>query len=122
VYRSGALQNLIQVTQDYKINLLAVQEVRWRERSIIEKKFCVIYYGYDDKHKIFGTAVLVRKRIRSRVIDFKSIDKRMCAIRIRVNLKTVAASVPMHQRRKGVKVRRNQFYERLERTYKQCPS
>jgi hypothetical protein len=28
----------------------------------------------------------------------------------------------MHQRRKGVKERRNQFYERLERTYKQCPS
>jgi hypothetical protein len=28
VHRSGALQNLIQATQDYKIDLLAVQEVR----------------------------------------------------------------------------------------------
>jgi len=28
IYRRGALQNLIQVTQDYKVNLLAVQEVR----------------------------------------------------------------------------------------------
>jgi hypothetical protein len=46
----------------------------------------------------------------------------MRAISIRINLKTVAASVPMHQRRKGVKGRRNQFYERLEKTYKQCPS
>jgi hypothetical protein len=27
--RSGTLQNLIEVTQDYKIDLLAVQEVRW---------------------------------------------------------------------------------------------
>lgn len=43
-------------------------------------------------------------------------------LELEVDLKTIAASVPMHQRRKGVKERRCQFYERLERTYKQCPS
>jgi uncharacterized protein YbgA (DUF1722 family) len=37
LYRSGALQNLIEVMQEYKIDLLAVQEVRWLGRSIIEK-------------------------------------------------------------------------------------
>jgi hypothetical protein len=109
VPRSGALQNLIQVTQDYKIDLLAVQEVRWLGRSIIKKKDCVIYYSYYDKHPIFGTAVFVSKRIRSRVIDFKPIDNRLCAIRIRVNLKTVTESVPVHRRRKEVKERRNYF-------------
>jgi hypothetical protein len=35
-YRSSALQNLIQVKQDYKINLLAVKAVRWLERGILE--------------------------------------------------------------------------------------
>jgi hypothetical protein len=85
VPRSGALRNLIQVTQDFKIDLLAVQEVRWLGRSIIKKKDCVIYYSYDDKHPIFGTAVFVSKRIRSRVLDFKPFDNRTCAIRIRVN-------------------------------------
>jgi hypothetical protein len=109
VLRSGALQNLIQVTQDYKINLLAVQEVRWLGRNIIKKKDCLIYYSYDDKHTIFVTAVFVSKRIRSRVIDFKPIYNRMCAIRIRLNLKTVAASVTVHWRRKEVKERRNYF-------------
>ena len=80
VHRTGALQNLIQLTQDYKIDL---HEVRWLGRSIIEKKVCVIYYSYDVRHLIFGTAVFVRKHIRSRVIDWKPIDKR---IRIRANL------------------------------------
>jgi hypothetical protein len=32
----NALQNQIQVTQDYKTDLLAVQEVRWLGRSITE--------------------------------------------------------------------------------------
>jgi len=38
LYRSGSLQNLIEVTQDYKIDLLAVQEVRWLGRSVIERR------------------------------------------------------------------------------------
>ena len=37
VYRNGTLQNLIEVMQEYKIDLLAVQEVRRLGRSIIEK-------------------------------------------------------------------------------------
>ena len=56
-------------------------------KEYYRKKVCVIYYSYDDRHLIFETAVFVRKRIRTRVIDFKPIDKRMCTIRIRVNLK-----------------------------------
>jgi hypothetical protein len=43
VYRSGSLQNLIQVTQDYRIDLLAVQEVRWLGRSVIERR--IANYG-----------------------------------------------------------------------------
>jgi hypothetical protein len=36
LYRSSSLQNWIQVTQDYKTDLLAVQEARWLGRSITE--------------------------------------------------------------------------------------
>ena len=82
----------------------------------MEKKDCIMYYSYDDKRKIFGTAVFVSKRITLRVIDFKPIDKRMCAIKIRVKFKNFSCICAMQQRRKRVKERRNQFYERLERT------
>jgi hypothetical protein len=81
LYRSGALWNLIQVTQDYKTGLLVAQEIRWLGRSIIEKKHCTIYYSCDDTQQIFGTGFIVSKRIRSRVIDFKPVDKRMCVLR-----------------------------------------
>ena len=37
-HRSGALQNLIHVTQEYKIRLLVVQEVIWLGRSITKKE------------------------------------------------------------------------------------
>ena len=53
LYRSGKLQKLIEITQEYKIDLFAVQEVRWLGRSIIEKG-CRIYYICDDDENIFG--------------------------------------------------------------------
>jgi hypothetical protein len=48
LYRSGTLQNLIQITQEYKIDFLAVQEVRLLGLCIIEK-YCRIHYCCDDK-------------------------------------------------------------------------
>jgi hypothetical protein len=39
LYRSGSLQNLIEVTHDYyKIDLLSVQEVRWLGRIVLERR------------------------------------------------------------------------------------
>ena len=52
LYRTGTLQNLTELMQEYKIDLLAVQEVRWLGRSIIEKDFR-IYCSCDDKKKYF---------------------------------------------------------------------
>ena len=39
LYRSGIPQNLIEIRQEYKIDLLAVQEVRWLGMSIIGKDY-----------------------------------------------------------------------------------
>jgi len=52
------------ITQDYKFDLLAVQEVRWLGRSIIEKD-CRIYYSCDDEENIFGAGFIASKIIRS---------------------------------------------------------
>jgi hypothetical protein len=69
-------ENLIKVTQDYRIDLLAAQEVRWLGRSI--EMDCRIYYSCDDEN-IFGAGIIVSKYIRSRVNNFKPIDMRLGA-------------------------------------------
>jgi len=80
-------QNLIQVTQEYKIDLLAVQEVKWIGRNTIEKKDCRIYYSCDDKQYIFRTGFTLSKCWRSREIDFKPTDSRTYVLRIRGKFK-----------------------------------
>jgi len=120
VYRNGALQNLIEVMQEYKIDLLAVQEVRWLGRSIIEKD-CRIYYSCDDEKNIFGAGFIASKHIRSRVIISKLFDMRLWMLRIRGEFKNysfIYAHVPTQGRVKDGRI----GYIRLKRMYKQFPS
>jgi endonuclease/exonuclease/phosphatase family metal-dependent hydrolase len=85
------------------------------------KKHFTIYYSCDDKQHTFGTGFIVSKPIRSRVIDFKPVDKRMCVLRTRGKFKNysfICAHAPTEEKNEREK---DQFYERLERTYEQCP-
>jgi hypothetical protein len=38
LYKCGALRNLISIIQEYKIYILAIQEVRWIGQNILEKE------------------------------------------------------------------------------------
>ena len=78
LYTAVTLQNLFKVTQEYKIDLLAVQEVRGLGWSIIEKD-CRIYNSCDEEENIFGAGYIVRKRIRSRVINSNPTEMRLGA-------------------------------------------
>jgi hypothetical protein len=51
--RSGVLRNLVEVTQEYGIDLLVLQEVRWLGKTILEKKICMVYTSSHDKRNCF---------------------------------------------------------------------
>jgi hypothetical protein len=64
---------------------------------------------------------IVSKCIRSRVTDFKPLDRRMCVLRMRGKFKNyifICAHAPMEEKSER---ENDQFYERLERTYKISP-
>jgi len=80
--------------------LLAVQEVRWLGRSVIEKD-CTNYYSSDDEEHMFGFGFIFSKHISSKVINFKPIDMRHCGLRIRAEFKNysfICALVPTDEK------------------------
>jgi exonuclease III len=83
LYRCGALRNLISIIQEYKIDILAIQEVRWLGQNILEKKEGTIYYSYHNQTHQFGTGFMVNKNMKHLVIDFQPIDMRLCKFRLR---------------------------------------
>jgi len=65
---------------------------------------------------------IVSKCSRSRAIDFKTIDRRICVLRMRGKFKNcifICAHAPMEERSER---ENNQFDEQLDRMYKICPS
>ena len=98
------MQNLNEVTQEYKIDLLAVQEVRWRGRSIIGKDCRIQCSCDDDDENIFEADFIVSKHNRSRIIIFKPIDMRLWVLGIRGEFKNysfICAHVLTKEKSKG---------------------
>jgi hypothetical protein len=116
LHRCGELRNLIEVIQEYGIDLLAIQEVRWLWKRILEKKNCTVYYSCNDKQHCYETGFIVNNHLSTWVINFKPIDMKICVLRIKgkfQNDRFICVHAPMEEKLKGKK---DQFYESLERT------
>jgi hypothetical protein len=101
-------QNLIQVTQEYKTDLLKVQEVRWLGRSTTEKKDCRIYNSCDDNIFVEQALLLVNAGDQEKLILSLLIGGHVC-LELEVNLKIRASSVPMLQWRKTSEREKDEF-------------
>jgi exonuclease III len=55
LFRPGTLKNLIQELKKYKINIAAVQDMRWKGNDTFDSDdYTICYSGSSDKN-IFGT-------------------------------------------------------------------
>jgi exonuclease III len=67
----------------YDWDVIAVQEVRWKGQGVLTGRDYHIYYsGSTDKHE-YGSAFLVKSKLKTLVMDFQPHGERMCKIRIR---------------------------------------
>jgi exonuclease III len=122
LYRCGALRSLISTVQEYKIDILAIQEIRWVGQNILEKKQCTIYYSCHNKIHQFGTGFVVNKNMKHLVMDFQPINMRLCKLRLGgkfYNYSIFSAHAPTEDKDANEKYT---FYDRLEKEYKNAQS
>ncbi|KAM0725800.1 Craniofacial development protein 2 [Formica fusca] len=121
LYRTDAFRELKEECQKYRWDVVALQEVRWPGRGMVEGKDYVLYYsGGEHRHEL-GTAFLIRKKYLDAIMDFRPIDERLCVLRIRgryYNTTLVNAHEPTKE--KDIQVKED-FYEKLERACDQSP-
>jgi hypothetical protein len=79
LYRCVALRNLISIIQEYKIDILAILEVRWIGQNVLEKKEGTIYYSCHNQTHKFGTGFVVNMNMKHLVI----VCMRFCKLRLR---------------------------------------
>jgi exonuclease III len=104
--KRGALRNLDKVLQEYKIDITALQEIHWIGQGIVERRNNNIYYSYHKSKHEFGCGFIVSKRVKHLVIDFISIDHRICTLRVKGrfnNLSLIYAHVPTEEKNEDIK-------------------
>ena len=106
VYKIDALRNIINVAEEYGIQVLAVQEVQWIGSGVLDKTEYTFYYSGHSKTRQFGTGFLVSRKIRHLVIDYVPISMRLCKIRIRGRYHNYSRLVHTRQQRIKTQVRK----------------
>jgi exonuclease III len=76
---------LIKQLSAHKADIVALQEIRWTGSRILEKQDCTLFYSCDNKEHILGTGLLVSKRIKCLILDFKPTTPRICTLRMGEN-------------------------------------
>lgn len=83
--RPGAVIELETELNKYKIQIAALQEVRWKESGEIKLKNGSIFWkGRRDKHAE-GVGFYVHKSLRDAVLEFEEISSRLARIRLNTN-------------------------------------
>uniref|UniRef100_A0A8D8XD96 Craniofacial development protein 2 n=1 Tax=Cacopsylla melanoneura TaxID=428564 RepID=A0A8D8XD96_9HEMI len=106
----------------YNFDLLAVQEIRWQGQGRIDKKdFSLIYSGPNMKTGLFGTGFLINKTVRGSILDYQTVNDRICKIRLKGkfrNVSIVSVHAPPDEKSEDEK---DSFYETLDEVLSHIP-
>ena len=106
---------------EYRLDITAIQEMRWIGEGVIEKKNHMVFYSCHNKEHIFGTGFIVNKRRKHLIMDFQSKSHRLCRLRIRgkfFNYSLICAHAPTEEKNDEDK---DSFYDELDEVYNECP-
>lgn len=121
LFRKGALRNIMNVVGEYKLDILAIQEIRWTGKDVIEQRLGTIYYSCGESHH-FGTGFVVGKYMKQHVLDFIPVDERICILRVKGrfnNYSLISVHAPTEEKEDSAK---DTFYDLMEKAYDSCPS
>jgi exonuclease III len=66
LYRTGALNLLLEQLEKYKISIIAIQEIHGKGNGLLEKRGHTTFYSCDVKVHQFGTGFIVKNLCNTR--------------------------------------------------------
>jgi exonuclease III len=120
----GGLRITINDLRKYKIEIAAIQEMKWNKLTpqAFKSNGYNIYTSSLANNLESGTAFLMDSKFNHMVKNFTPINERLCVIRIKgrfFNYSLINIHSPTNDSEEEAK---DQFYEQLERAYAACPS
>jgi Reverse transcriptase (RNA-dependent DNA polymerase)/Endonuclease/Exonuclease/phosphatase family len=117
----GRMEEVGMEMERYKIGILALQEVRWSGEGRIDKEKYSMLYGGEDKQGKNGTAFMVDRALRDKIMEFKRINGRITYIRIKNTVANISIVNGYAPTEKDEIEEKEMFYEKLEQTCENIP-
>jgi len=109
------MQEISKEMMKYKIDIIALQEIRGQGQGRIDKPDCTLLYnGSEEKTGQLGTGFMINKAMKGSLLDFEPQNNRICKIRLKGrfrNITVISAHAPTNDKHDQEKER---FYENLE--------
>ncbi|XP_073976796.1 uncharacterized protein [Rhodnius prolixus] len=105
----------------YKIDVVALQEIRWSGHGRVDKKAYSLFYSGAKKAGQSGTGFMITKEMRRNLLLFEPISDRLCKMRLKGrfrNLTIISAYAPTENSDEDEK---SSFYLQLERSLQAAP-
>jgi hypothetical protein len=97
LYRAGAVNEWVKEMDKYKIDVCAVQEIRWPGKgTVITKNYMILYSAHKSDKCEFGRGFYISKYIMDELLDFEPTSERIYKLRVKLkyyNLMLVSTNV-----------------------------
>jgi len=78
------MNTIAEEVEKYKMDAVALQEIRWKGKGVIRKsKFTMYYSGNEDRQGNRGVGFIVSKKVNKLVLGFLPICERICTLQIK---------------------------------------
>ena len=119
--KPGRMQEVAEKILQTDLQVVALQEIRWKGKGQIKKDKYNLYYSCkEDQTGHLGTGFIVKKEITKNVMGFEPINERICKIRLKGkyhNTTLINIHVPKEEK-DDVK---EQFYAELQQVQEKVP-
>lgn len=119
-YEEGALKHLVEVMKKYKLDILALQETKQRDKVTMEVEGYMFFNSGVDNRNL-GVGFLINSKLKKEVVEFEGFSDRVCKLRIRGQfrkLSLINVHAPSEEKEIETKVK---FYEELNKIMEEIP-
>lgn len=118
---AGKMEEIALELEKYKIDIAAIQEIRWKGNGAVRKDKYEMRYSGGEKQGRNGVGFIIRGKVKQKVLEFNPISDRMAYIRIaatpsKISILNVYAPTEMAE-----EASKDQFYEDLDEELSRIP-
>jgi hypothetical protein len=120
--KPGKMQELAEQIKRIKLDVVAIQEIRWSGTGLIQiKDFSFHYSGANNNIGQARTGFLIQKKMQKYIILFMAYNERLCKLRLKGkfnNISLISVYAPTEDKMEEIK---EQFYEDLQKVVDSTP-